>query len=73
MEVNGVNVFYCLCKEFWPGKPSLFQHLKKLHNVTGVVINCHHESNEKLTLREHIQKIYISGINATEILQRIFF
>ena len=40
LEVKGVNVYIV-----WPGKP--IQHLKKLHNVTSVVINCHHESNEK--------------------------
>ena len=47
--------------------------MKKLHNVTSVVINCHNTSNEKLTLNEHVQKIYISVINAIEILQRRLF
>ena len=65
--------FYCRCKEFWPGKPSLLRHMKKLHNVTSVVINCHNTSKEKLTLNEHVKKIYISVINAIEILQRRFF
>ena len=46
--------------------------MKKLHNVTSVVINCHNESNEKLTLREHVQEIYFSVINGIEILQRRF-
>ena len=36
-------------KWFWLGKPSIFQHLKELRNVTSVVTNCHFESIGKIT------------------------